>query len=60
MDRIAQSAPSANDEESLTQTTVRQFNPNAETLAAFTEIERGEGKSCNTVAELLAELNAED
>ncbi|MDI9407741.1 MAG: hypothetical protein QM523_00675 [Candidatus Pacebacteria bacterium] len=39
---------------------VREFRPNAETLAAFAEIERGEGKTCNTIAELLAELNAED
>ena len=37
-----------------------EFKPNAETLAAFAEIQRGEGKCCNSIAELLAELDAED
>jgi DNA-damage-inducible protein J len=34
--------------------------PNAETRAAMTELEQGTGKSFDTVAELIAELNAED
>jgi hypothetical protein len=34
--------------------------PNAETRAAMVEIEKGVGKSFDTVAELMADLNAED
>jgi DNA-damage-inducible protein J len=34
--------------------------PNAETRAAMAELEKGVGKSCDTVAELMADLNAED
>jgi DNA-damage-inducible protein J len=34
--------------------------PNAETRAAIAELERGEGKSFDGVAELVADLNAED
>jgi DNA-damage-inducible protein J len=34
--------------------------PNAETRAAMAEIEKGTGKSFDTVVELMADLNAED
>jgi DNA-damage-inducible protein J len=34
--------------------------PNAETLGAMAELERGAGKSFNSAAELMAELNAEN
>jgi DNA-damage-inducible protein J len=34
--------------------------PNAETRAAMAELEKGVGKSVDTVAELMADLNAED
>jgi hypothetical protein len=34
--------------------------PNAETIAAFEEFERDGGKSFNSIAELMAELNADD
>ena len=34
--------------------------PNAETRAAMAEIEKGASKSFDTVAELMADLNAED
>ncbi len=34
--------------------------PNAETVAAMRELERGEGKSFATVDDLMAELNADD
>ena len=34
--------------------------PNAETRAAMAELEQEAGKSFDTVAELMAELNAED
>jgi len=34
--------------------------PNAETRAAMAELERGAGASFDSVAELMAELNAED
>ena len=34
--------------------------PNAETRAAMAEVENGVGKSVDTVAELMADLNAED
>jgi DNA-damage-inducible protein J len=34
--------------------------PNAETRAAMAELEKGAGKSFDTVAELIADLNAED
>jgi DNA-damage-inducible protein J len=34
--------------------------PNAETRAAMAELEKGVGKSFDTVAELMADLNAED
>lgn len=34
--------------------------PNAETVAAIAELERGEGASFDTVEELMAELNAPD
>jgi len=34
--------------------------PNAETRAAIAELEKGAGKSVDTVAELMADLNAED
>jgi DNA-damage-inducible protein J len=34
--------------------------PNAETLAAMAELERGEGAQFENVAELMADLNAED
>jgi DNA-damage-inducible protein J len=34
--------------------------PNAETRAAIAELEEGAGKSLDSVAELMAELNAED
>jgi DNA-damage-inducible protein J len=34
--------------------------PNAETRAAMAELEKGAGKSVDTVAELMADLNAED
>ena len=34
--------------------------PNAETRAAMAEIEKGTSKSFDTVAELMADLNAED
>ena len=36
------------------------FQPNAETLAAFTELERGEGKRFDSVEALFADLHAED
>jgi DNA-damage-inducible protein J len=36
------------------------FSPNAETLEAMAELDRGEGKSFNTVAELMADLDADD
>lgn len=34
--------------------------PNAETAAAMQELERGEGKRFATVADLMADLNADD
>jgi DNA-damage-inducible protein J len=34
--------------------------PNAETRSATAELEQGKGKSLDTVAELMADLNAED
>ena len=34
--------------------------PNAETRAAMAELEKGAGKSVDTVAELMTDLNAED
>jgi DNA-damage-inducible protein J len=34
--------------------------PNAETRAAIAELERGEGKSFDNVADLMADLNAEN
>jgi DNA-damage-inducible protein J len=34
--------------------------PNAETVAAMKELERGEGKSFSSVSALMADLNAED
>ena len=34
--------------------------PNAETRAAIAELEHGEGASFDTVADLIADLNAED
>jgi len=34
--------------------------PNAETRSAMAELEQGKGKSLDTVAELMADLNAED
>ena len=34
--------------------------PNVETRAAMAELEKGVGKSFDTVAELMADLNAED
>jgi DNA-damage-inducible protein J len=34
--------------------------PNAETRAAMAELEKGVGKSVDTVAELMADLTAED
>ncbi|HXC15246.1 MAG TPA: type II toxin-antitoxin system RelB/DinJ family antitoxin [Stellaceae bacterium] len=34
--------------------------PNAETLAAMVELERGDGAAFDTVGELIADLNAED
>jgi DNA-damage-inducible protein J len=34
--------------------------PNAETRAAMAELEKGAGKSFDTVAELMTDLNAED
>ncbi len=34
--------------------------PNAETIAAMQELERGGGKSFATVADLMADLNADD
>lgn len=34
--------------------------PNAETIAAIEELERGEGASFNTVEELMADLHAPD
>jgi DNA-damage-inducible protein J len=34
--------------------------PNAETVAAMQELERGEGKRFATVADLMADLNADD
>jgi DNA-damage-inducible protein J len=34
--------------------------PNAETRAAMSELEEGAGRSFNSVAELVADLNAED
>ena len=36
------------------------FQPNAETLAAFAEIERGEGKTFDSVDALFADLHADD
>jgi len=36
------------------------FQPNAETLAAFAEIERGEGKKFDSVDALFADLHADD
>jgi DNA-damage-inducible protein J len=36
------------------------YSPNAETLEAMAELDRGEGKSFNTVEELMADLNADD
>jgi DNA-damage-inducible protein J len=36
------------------------FSPNAETLEAMAELDRGEGKSFNTVEELMDDLNADD
>jgi DNA-damage-inducible protein J len=34
--------------------------PNAETRAAMAELERGDGRSFDSVADLIADLNAED
>jgi DNA-damage-inducible protein J len=34
--------------------------PNAETIAAMEELERGEGIRFNTVEEMMADLNADD
>jgi len=34
--------------------------PNAATLEAMAELEAGKGKKSNTVAELMADLNADD
>ena len=34
--------------------------PNAETIAAIEELERGGGKSFNSIEELMADLNADD
>jgi len=34
--------------------------PNAETRVAITELKKGAGKSFNSVADLMAELNAKD
>jgi hypothetical protein len=34
--------------------------PNAETLAAMQELEEGQGKRCDTVEELMADLNSDD
>ncbi len=34
--------------------------PNAETIAAMEELERGEGVRYNTVEEMMADLNADD
>ena len=34
--------------------------PNAETVAAMEELERGEGRSFETVGDLMADLNAPD
>ena len=34
--------------------------PNAETIAAIEELERGGGKSFDSIEELMAELNADD
>ncbi len=34
--------------------------PNAESLAAMAELERGDGAAFDTVVELIADLNAED
>jgi DNA-damage-inducible protein J len=36
------------------------FNPNAETLEAMEELRNGGGKTFATVAELMADLNADD
>jgi DNA-damage-inducible protein J len=36
------------------------FSPNAETLAAMAELDRGNGKSFPDVESLMAHLNAED
>ena len=34
--------------------------PNDETIAAMRELERGEGRTFNSIEELMADLNAED
>jgi DNA-damage-inducible protein J len=34
--------------------------PNAETIAAMEELMRGEGKSFSSIADLMADLNADD
>jgi hypothetical protein len=39
---------------------VRAEIPNAKTLAAMEELESGKGKRVATIAELMAELNAEN
>lgn len=36
------------------------FQPNPETLAAFAEVERGEGKKFDSVDDLMANLHADD
>ena len=39
---------------------LKVFRPNAETIAAMREAERGEGKTFDTVEALMADLNADD
>ncbi len=36
------------------------LSPNAETLEAMAELDRGEGKSFHSVEDLMADLNADD
>ena len=36
------------------------FRPNAETVAAMRELDEGRGKSFSSIAELMADLNADD
>ncbi|MDI9349945.1 MAG: hypothetical protein QM537_08110 [Candidatus Symbiobacter sp.] len=38
----------------------REFHPNADTIAAIEELERGGGKSFKTIEELMADLDADD